>query len=168
MTVNNLNQPKTILLCTKLWKPSPTCALLPASMLMQSPLKSDRSENWSSWTLIQRRKIDSFQLDQLPNLTLCAASRGQLAQRKPWLYIIYQNSSSTHCSFSHFEQELNSSLQFGSDAYAEALFVINKEIPIKKKWSNKKSSWGSWPVWLRFSSQTVLNSSHRLRRVFLC
>lgn len=57
----------------------------------------------------------------------------KLAQKRPWLYITYWNSLPNHHSFSHFEPELCSSLQFGWSANAEVLCVIYKSFPIKKK-----------------------------------
>lgn len=89
----------------------------------------------------------------------------KLAQRRPWLYIIYWNSSSNHQSFSHFEPELHSSLQFGWDTYAEVLYEINKSFPIKK--TNKQKVLSEFltisisdTACLRVSSQTVLVWTH--------
>ena len=104
------------------------------------------------------------------DLTLCSL---KLAQRRPWLYVIYWNSLSNHHSFSHFEPELHPSLQFGRDAYAEVLFVIR--VFLLKKPAKQKvlleflTISSSATVWLRLSSQTVLVwTPHTILEEFAC
>lgn len=131
---------------TKLWKGSPISSLFPAWLVMQSLLEHDRSENWSGWTSIQKWKIYRSHFDWLKFDSMCIL---KLAQRRPWLYITYWSSLPNHHSFSHFEPELCSSLQFGGGACAEVLCLINKELSYWKNQPIKESSQNSWssPAW---------------------
>lgn len=138
------NQPKSIFLCNKVIKRFP-------HLLSYSSLTSYAVPT-RVW---QVRELIWLNINPEVNIQLSF----WLAQI--WLYvypqvgtkeamdITYWNSPPNHHSFSRFEPQLCSSLQFGGGACAEVLCLINKELSYWKNQPTKESSQNSWsfPAW---------------------